>query len=278
MFKKIIPTLALTAAVLMSCGGSSEDPTPAPTPTPTPPAGGTTTGKFTKNVLIEDYTGTWCGYCPRVSYAIEQVQGVTTKSVAVAIHRGGSDPYNFSAASVLESQIGLTGYPTAMLNRTTNWNSPEPSYVNQVKNLTGTDANLGIAMKPTVNNGNISLDVKVKFAADMSNLKLVVYLLENDLVYNQTNYTSYYGGASTITGFDHDNVLRASFTNILGDAMSGATTSGTTWTKTFTQAMPANVSNAANVSFVAFVMDSTGKVLNVRKANINADQSFEVTP
>ena len=31
-----------------------------------------TSGLFKKHVLIEDYTGTWCGYCARVAYAIER--------------------------------------------------------------------------------------------------------------------------------------------------------------------------------------------------------------
>ena len=272
MFKKMIPTLALAFSVAMvSCGGSSEDPAPTP---PTGGGGVSVAGKFNKNVLIEDFTGTWCGYCPRVSYAIEQVQSQTTKSVPVAIHRG-NDPYNFAEGQILEAQIGLQGYPTAMLNRKTTWNSPEPSYINQVKNLTGADANLGIALKPTITNGSINLDVKVKFASDMTNLKMVVYVLENDLTYNQTNYTSYYGGTATIVGFKHDNVLRATLTNILGETMNGATTNGTTWTKTYTAAVPTNITNSAKVTFVAFVLDASGKAINSRKASVNDNQSFE---
>jgi thiol-disulfide isomerase/thioredoxin len=244
MFKKIIPTLAIAALALVSCGSASED--PAPTPAPSTGGGSVSvSGKFTKNVLIEDYTGTWCGYCPRVAYGIEQVQAQTTKSVAVAIHRG-NDPYNFAAASVLEQQINLTGYPTAMLNRKTTWTYPEPNNVNQVVSLTGGNADLGLALTPTVTGTNLNLDVKVKFAADMTNLKLVVYVLENGLIYNQTNYTSYYGGTATINGFTHDNVLRGTLTDILGDTMAGATTNGTTWSKTFTTTLPATVSNAAN--------------------------------
>lgn len=277
MFKKMFPALAIVALALVSCGGGSNEPDPAPAPTPTPGGGTTTTGKFTKRVLVEDYTGTWCGYCPRVAYAIEQLQNATTLSVPVAIHRG-NDPYNYAAASVLEAQIGLTGYPTAMLNRKTTWSSPEPSYINQAKNLTGNDANLGLALKSTLTNGTINLDVKVKFATDMTNLKYVVYILENGLVYNQTNYTSYYGGTATIVGFTHDNVLRANFTNLLGDDIVGNTSNGSTWTKTFTQAMPTTVTNSSKVSIVAFVMDYTGKVLNSRKANLGDDQTFEVTP
>ena len=42
-------------------------------------------GYFKKRVLIEDYTGTWCGNCTRVSHAIEEVKLLTDKAVTVAI-------------------------------------------------------------------------------------------------------------------------------------------------------------------------------------------------
>jgi len=66
-----------------------------------------------------------------------------------------------------------------------------------------------VAMNSTVSGGTINLDVNVKFAQDYTNLKLVVYAVEDNLIYNQTNYTSFYGGGSYISNFEHDNVLRA---------------------------------------------------------------------
>lgn len=238
--------------------------------------GGTGTGKFKKNVLIEDYTGTWCQYCPRVIYAIEQVEAQNIDAVTVAIHRYNSaDPFNFAQGDVLENFIGLTGYPDARLNRKTEWNYPEAANINQVKNLTGNDGTLGLALKSTVQSGNIDLDVKVKFGADMSNVKLVVYVLEDGLVHNQTNTTSYYGGQNPIANMTHNHVLRASLTNLLGDAITGTTTTGSTFTKNFSVAVPSNVSNASKMSFVAFVVDSSGKAINVRKSVPGVDQNFQ---
>jgi hypothetical protein len=195
--KKLTTSALLLAAILLtSCGGSDDNSGGNGNgggSTPVTPIA----GKFTKNVLIEDFTGTWCGYCPRVAYGIEKVLEQNITAVPVAIHRG-NDPYNFAEGSILESQINLTGYPTAMINRTLEWAYPEPNNTIQVKNQTGPNADLGIAMNSTVANGTINLDVKVKFDANMTGLKLVVYALENNLIYNQTNYTSYYGGVSTI--------------------------------------------------------------------------------
>ena len=39
-------------------------------------------------VALEDYTGTWCGYCPNVSHAIEEIRLITDDISVVAIHYG----------------------------------------------------------------------------------------------------------------------------------------------------------------------------------------------
>lgn len=232
---------------------------------------------FAKRVLIEDYTGTWCGYCPRVSYGIEQVLAQTEYAVPVAIHRG-NDPYNFAGANVLENLIGLQGYPTAMLNRLTEWKYPEPNNVNQVVALTqGTLPKLGLAMTANVSGGNVNLTVKTKFGKTISGAKLVVYALENGLIYNQVNYTSYFGGGSTIIGFTHDHVVRAAFTNILGDEIpTSESVYDNVYTKTFSVAVPSNVANVSNMEFVAFIVGSDKKAINVRKAVSGDNQSFEI--
>ncbi|MGK4569344.1 hypothetical protein [Flavobacterium sp. 3HN19-14] len=59
--------------------------------TPDAPA---VSGQFQKRVLIEDYTGTWCGNCTRVAYGIDQAKAISDRVVSVAIH-SGDDPYDF---------------------------------------------------------------------------------------------------------------------------------------------------------------------------------------
>ena len=86
------------ATLLMSCGGGDDNPSTGGTTNPSTPIA----GKFQKNVLIEDYTGTWCQYCPRVAYGIQLVEAANIKAFPVAIHRGGGsayDPFNYNAAA-----------------------------------------------------------------------------------------------------------------------------------------------------------------------------------
>ena len=232
---------------------------------------------FNKRVLIEDYTGTWCQFCPRISYAIEQVNSQTDDAVVVAIHRGNSDPFNFTAALTLENLIGLRGYPTGMLNRKTEWSYPETSNIAQAVNLTsGVNPRIGLALNTNLSGSTVTVDVKVKFGQNFSNLKLVVYALQDNLIYNQTNSTSYYGGVNPIVNFDFDDVLRAHLTNsILGDEISGSTGINDVYTKTFSYTIPSNYV-IANMHFAAFVVDQSGNALNAREASNNEIQTFEV--
>lgn len=237
-------------------------------------------GQFKKRVLIEDYTGTWCGNCTRVSYGIEKVFESTERAVAVAIHNG-NDPYHFDGIGPLKNLISPEydlELPQSRLNRTVTWEFPEPQNIQQAINLTSNNCGLGLALHPTVANGNISVDVAIKFVQNYTDVKLVVYLLEDNLTYYQANYTTYFGAVNPVLNFDHDHVLRASLTNIMGDAITEATVFGTTVTKNFSVPVPANIENAANLSFVAFVVGNDNKVINVRSAHTDENQEFEENP
>lgn len=238
---------------------------------------------FTKRVLIEDYTGTWCGNCPRVSHAVELAKTQSDYIVPVGIHRSSSnpadanyDPYNFDS-SALESVLNMSGYPKALLNRMTRWQPLEQNNITQVINLTqGDNPKLGLSMSSDVTSTTISLDVNVKFSKDFENLNLVVYVLENGLEYEQVNYTSFYGGLPHIEGFEHEHVLRSCLTPLFGQPIASAETkTGNTFTQTFTIAMPSNVANGNNIEFVAFVTGADNKAINVRKAARNEVQEFE---
>lgn len=239
-------------------------------------------GYFKKNVLIEDYTGTWCGNCTRVAYAVQQAEAQSDKVVAIAIHNG-NDPYHFAGFEPLQDLVapgvGLQ-LPVSRLNRTVIWNYPEPQNIAQVKNLTTNNYGFGLAINSTVVGGNLNVDVKTKFAQSFNNhdLKLVVCVLENHLNYNQVNYSSiYFGGQNPVQNFEHNHVLRSSITNILGDTFDGDKSVGATLTKSFSVPIPSNISNPNNISIVAFVTENN-LALNARHADLGENQDFQQNP
>ena len=148
----------------------------------------------------------------------------------------------------------------------------------QVVNIANTPADVGLALTPTLNGNNISLDVKIKFGdLPSTNAKLIVYVLEDGLVYDQTNYTSYYGGSSVISNFQHDNVLRACLTDLIGDTLPEAeVVEENVYTQTISVSVPSNVTNISNMSVVAFVTNgTTNAVYNARSAKMGDIQSIE---
>lgn len=242
-------------------------------------------GYFKKRVLIEDYTGTWCGNCTRVAYAIEKVNEVSDKAVVVAIHNG-NDPYSFVGIAPLKNLISPNSplaLPVSRLNRMIVWTFPETSNIQDAISLTGNNSGLGIAMNSSVADGNIALDVNLKFALPYSNLKLVVYLLEDNLENSQFNYTAgYYNGLNPIPNYIHNHVLRASLTNILGDTVSDSPNNiipvGTILNQSFSIPIPSNIANPSNISFVAFVVGTDNVAINSRASHANVSQQFEENP
>jgi len=235
---------------------------------------------FRKRVLVEDYTGTWCGWCPRISYAMELVEEQTDNAVLVAIHRapsGTSDPYTFEEADPLEAIINAPGYPKGFLNRMTRWSFPEPDNIGQVVGLTqGLNPKLGLKLNSSNQGNSYTLDVGVKFANNFSGLKLVVYLLENGLIYPQVNYTSYYN-TNPIPDYEHNHTLRSTLTDILGDPISESETRvNLEYERTFNFELPAVIENSDNIEFVAFIIDQEGHVLNVRKSSLGELQDYEI--
>ncbi|SDW36330.1 Outer membrane protein Omp28 [Lutibacter oricola] len=244
-----------------------------------------------QKVLIEDYTGAWCGYCPRVAWGIELVLDETSDAIPVAIHRGNTDPtagshdpYNYPASD-LEDYIGLSGYPTAMLNRKTSWTYPEPSNVSQITNMLATFnkpkvTNIGLSVATVLSGDKLDITIGSSVLNENQTLdgeKLVVYILENGLVYDQQNYTEYYGGVAVIKDFVHDNVLRQVPTDIFGDAIEASQfdSDKNSYQKTFSVDLTSNIEDKTKLSVVAFIVDSNGNTKNVQHATVGIDKDFD---
>ncbi|MCL3782014.1 hypothetical protein EMN47_16630 [Prolixibacteraceae bacterium JC049] len=262
--------LKLTLSVLLlgfvvACSSSDDPKQPDPVDPVDPPKA---VAKFVKNVLVEDYTATWCGYCPRVAYAIKKAQTGSEKVIAIAIH-GNNDPYYYSGIGSLASTFDVKGYPTAVIDREYHWPYPEEN--------AGLDKGLdkkgyvGLALKTTIENNQLTIVTKSEFAKDYAGTKLVVALIEDKLVHDQANYYND-GKGNPIKNFEHNHVLRKFLTPDLGEVIpTDKAKNGKTYEKTFT----VNISdfNSANCHVVAFVVESSKKVLNVQhvKAGENVD-------
>src|SRR5579883_3105551 len=69
----------------------------------------------TRKVLLEEFTGSWCGWCPRGIWAIQQLETKYPNNfIPVAFHN--SDPMDIpTGQDTLEASV--SGYPDGWLDR-----------------------------------------------------------------------------------------------------------------------------------------------------------------
>ncbi len=238
---------------------------------------------YSQKVLAEDYTGTWCGYCPRIAYAIQQAELQSDKIVPVAIHlaKNSTDVYNFDGSEELENLFNIGGLPEGRLNRTIIWNYPQNTNLNQALDLTGQSSPLGLAIQSEINQNTINTTVRVGFAQDYNfEIGIVVYLLESGLIHDQTNYTNFFPEGQYVdplVDFEHNDVLRGIFTNALGEIIPQTeTVNGNTYVFSIQNTIPTSIENNNNLSLVAFVVNkNTNEVLNAQHAAVGENHPFD---
>lgn len=245
---------------------------------------GASASPFSKKIVVEDCTGAWCGYCPRVAYSLDEYKKTRPNCIVLAVHGGGgTDPFKYQYYTNFNSNFNVTGYPTAILNRRTTWNENNSELNSELAKY----APLGLSIESSVSGTNITGKAKVKFnvTTDQS-MKIVVLLVENGLIANQVNYYAPTYGANPIVGFVHNGVIRKAATDIFGDAIPataqvkngiyefpfsisaiGTTSAGTTFT-----------ADVSKCSIVAFVVDgSTAKkgAYNAQTALVGSTKAFD---
>lgn len=250
---------------------------------------------FSQKIIVEDYTGTWCQYCPRVSMALETYASAYPDCIVIANHGGtggglpgtlyGPDPYQFIYHDAMKSNVygsspavAITGYPNAFVDRSFKWNE-NPSTI--TPQFTNRRPPLGLAFQTTVGVNSVDVTSKVKFDVNTDvDLKLVVYLVEDGIVHAQVNAPSNNNGLpNPITNYIHNGVLRATGTDVYGDLIPKASqVKGTIYTKTFSFNTSGYIlNNCRIISFVVAGPNNLNKVgvQNVQTVEAGENQDFD---
>jgi Outer membrane protein Omp28 len=230
---------------------------------------------YKHRVLVEEYSGTWCGNCPRILYGVDLLEQQTDKAVVVSTHLFNGDPFITTEGNNLAAQQGVGGVPTGFINRTISWTGPQYENVAQVINTIQASSTAGIAIRSSLTSNNLSITVKAGYTAPVAGgAKLTVYLVEDKLFNSQANYSAnLYGGQSSIPNFEYNGIVRKVISSLSGDAIGA---SGNANEKTYSLAVPANVANTANARIVAFITDLSGTVINVQQVKVGEEKMFEI--
>ena len=75
--------------------------------------------QFERNVLIEQFTATWCPWCPRAIAQISNIMLVNDYIGHIAHHI--DDEFTYSLSEDLYREFGFGGIPAMMANRAISW-------------------------------------------------------------------------------------------------------------------------------------------------------------
>ncbi len=247
---------------------------------------------FTTKVLIEQMTGTWCGWCVDGAYRMSQlIEENDNRVIGAAVHSGDEMEVS-SIFNYLNSKFRVSGFPSGMVHRTTSNLSDDvvmgrDEWRSNAEALLEQPANVGLALEAQVdgNTLNVLAHLGVNEALE-GNYSLMVYLLQDGVISAQENYYSseygntsfaghpYYDQPSTLFGYRHNHVVRESLSEMAGSTvMDYAKVEGGTMTRLFTTDIGGyNTSRLRVVAFVSRAGSSrTSNILNVQEVTVTPE-------
>ncbi len=205
------------------------------------------------NVVVEEATGTWCGYCPCGHEFITQILAAHPKSVVILYHgppNYGSpvDPFAATGYPVIQL-MGMTSYPTAVFGRTSGaisrsaWVSTANSQASLPPNvkIVVTNQTLNLATR------TISATINATALTNLTDTYNIYYVItENNLVSPQNFYASC-GTAGVHSDYVHNHVSRALVNGTTGELLTSSPwNQNTVLTRQLSYVIPAGI-DLANI-------------------------------
>lgn len=236
-----------------------------------------------QKVLIEEFTGAWCGFCPDGALVLTDILDNDPNAIGVSIHNGdamvttnGTYVENFFSPSFPQAVFNRNGAPISR----SSWASTESS-------ISGGSAPASISFDSWTYNAltrEVSITVKAEFfTTEAGQFRMNLGFTEDNVTgtgsgYDQVNYFNttsghpLFGLGNPIIGYAHNHVLRAYVSGAWGAAGSvpSTITPGLISTYTFNYTLPASWDiNELNV--VAWVGRYNGIGLTQRSI-LNAEE------
>ncbi|MCZ7555217.1 MAG: Omp28-related outer membrane protein [Bacteroidia bacterium] len=199
-----------------------------------------------QNVLMEEGTGTWCGFCPYGADSLKaMIERFPGRVHGIAYHGGSAtEPMQTVSTGFWTGIIKLTGWPQGSVNRIVFKGQSAPAISRSLWNSSITEV-LQTRRSPISLNvlaktydpvsKRTSITVEVLFHRDLA----IPVRLNIAQVQDQMNYTQVFyppeGGSTRLFPYFHNHVMRQVIPSDAGEVISGGATvrSQTRVTKTF---------------------------------------------
>jgi hypothetical protein len=233
-----------------------------------------------KKVILEEFTGVNCQYCPSGHVIANNIKNADPNNVfLINIHVGGfatpsagQPDFRTAFGTAIAGQSGLTGYPAGTVNRSVfaglqqgavgttamsrnNWSSASTT-------TKGQSSYVNVALQASINVQTNVLTVTVETyytgTSPVATNKLNVALLQNNTLGPQS-------GGNMGNNYNHQHRLVHMLTGQWGTDIT-STTTGSFNTQTFTYTIPAAyigiATELADMELVAFVAETQQKIIS----------------
>ncbi|MEC3876701.1 T9SS-dependent choice-of-anchor J family protein [Chryseobacterium salviniae] len=234
-----------------------------------------------KKVLIEEGTGTWCGWCPRGAVAMNYMKNnYPDNFIGIAVHN--NDPM---LVPEYNSGTGINAFPGMNVDR---WFFNQDVYTDEMVDHVNARKNLVVPAElnasGTLAGNSLTFNASVTFRTfyNNANFRLAAVLVEDGVTGTTTGYrqSNYYagGGSGVMGGFEslpnpvpasqmqYDHVGRMLLGGYAGQAGSvpSIITDGQVVNYTFNAVIPSTY-NTSKLKAVLLLLDATtGEVVNAR--------------
>jgi len=248
---------------------------------------------FIRKVVVEEGTGTWCGWCPRGTVGLRRMsERYPDTFIGIAMHSAAGRYDPMEAPSYLPV-IGkyISGYPGCIINRLDPYKtSPTHSTLQSAYNelAVPVDAKIEASARfTTAERKSITVETETRFAFTSADtlFRIAYVLLENGVTgYTQSN--NYAGGKNGCMGgfedlsfypyvpFDH--VARGIYGNAWGTegSVPAAIEKGKTYRYAYEIPVPETIQDADKLEVAVLLLSvATGEIVNADKTAVVPDMS-----
>lgn len=251
-----------------------------------------------KKVVLEEYTGKTCTYCPDGHKIAAGIKAADPENVfLINIHTGGyasgTPNYRTAFGSALAGQFGITSFPSGTVNRVEESNRGE--WAAKGATIKTQDAFVNVACDASIDLNTRLLTVNVEaFYTDTpttaSNFLNVVFT-QDGVKGPQVGASSFYPEMIDANGdYTHNHMLRHMLTGQWGDEITNIGKDSLI-TRTYTYTLPATIGDVdvdmAKLHVVAFMAESHKDIINGSGAdpvltgltnNLDAEMMSTVVP
>ncbi len=241
--------------------------------------------RYERKVVVEEGTGTWCGYCPRGIVGMRtMLQNHPDNFIPIAVHDD-----NMYSSSYGELNWRFGGFPACTMNRKYDFD-PNAADLEKFYQQEVNQAVARIDMEAQwADEAQTKVQIKTvsRFAFDMTEEYRIAYAVTESGVgpYPQANY---YSGGEEMGGFEkepgavsilHDHVAR-SISTLNGEPGSVPVQPKgmTDYEYSYTLSLPDNIDNKENIQLVVLLINQeTGEIVNADNVRFSGISAYDPT-